>query len=119
MDRTVSIKALTRPHSVLVRKEDSASKEVHVNKIRPYIARVQQVELVFEQAEDFGVLHYAPADTIRKSKIYIWEHIRKIEGVLRFQQRAELSDVLGKYSDVFSSIACPAKGRGSFCTRDS
>ncbi|GBO45566.1 Retrovirus-related Pol polyprotein from transposon 297 [Araneus ventricosus] len=99
----VSIIALTRPHSVLVRMEDGTSKEVHVNKIRPYIARVQQVGLVFEQDEDFGDLHYAPADPIRKSLIDIWEHIRKMEGVLGFQQRAELSDVLRKYSDVFSS----------------
>ncbi|GBM08848.1 hypothetical protein AVEN_57404-1 [Araneus ventricosus] len=82
--------------------EDGMSKEVHVNEIRPYIARVQQVGLVFEQDEDFGDLHYSPADSIRKSQIDIWEHIRKMEGVLSFQQRAELSDVLRKYSDVFS-----------------
>ncbi|GBL73904.1 hypothetical protein AVEN_230848-1 [Araneus ventricosus] len=36
----VIIIALTGPHSVLVRMEDGASKEVHVNKIRPYISRV-------------------------------------------------------------------------------
>ncbi|GBM61406.1 hypothetical protein AVEN_70768-1 [Araneus ventricosus] len=59
--------------------EDGTSKEVHVNKIRPYIARVQQVGLVFEQDEDFGHLHYAPADSIRKSQIDIWEHIRKMD----------------------------------------
>ncbi|GBM19360.1 hypothetical protein AVEN_195994-1 [Araneus ventricosus] len=63
----VSIIALTIPHSVLVRMEDGASKEVHVNKIRPNIARVQQGRLVFEQYENFGDLHYAPADTIRGS----------------------------------------------------
>ncbi|GBN76274.1 hypothetical protein AVEN_103734-1 [Araneus ventricosus] len=64
----VSIIDLTRPHSVLVRMEVGACKEVHVNKILPYIARVQQVGLVFEQDEDFGDLHYAPADFIRKKK---------------------------------------------------
>ncbi|GBN10114.1 Retrovirus-related Pol polyprotein from transposon 297 [Araneus ventricosus] len=92
--------------------EDGTSKEVHVNKIRPYISRVQQVGLVFEQDEDFGDLHYAPADSIRKSQIDIWEHIRKMEGVLGFQQRAELSDVLRKYSDVFSSKPGHAKVEG-------
>ncbi|GBN65464.1 Retrovirus-related Pol polyprotein from transposon 297 [Araneus ventricosus] len=94
------------------RMEDSASKEVHANKIRPYIARVQQVGLVFEQDEDFGDLHYAPADSIRKSQIDIWEHIRKMEGVLSFQRRAVLSDVLGRCSDVFSSKPGHAKVEG-------
>ncbi|GBL77650.1 Transposon Ty3-I Gag-Pol polyprotein, partial [Araneus ventricosus] len=70
----VSIIALTRPHSVLVRMED--------------------------------------ADSIRKSQIDIWEHIRIMEGVLGFQQRAELSDVLRKYSDVFSSKPGHAKVEG-------
>ncbi|GBN00767.1 Pro-Pol polyprotein [Araneus ventricosus] len=96
------------------RMEDGTSKEVHVNKIRPYIARVHQFGLVFEQDEDFGDLHYAPADSIRKSQIDIWEHIRKMEGVLSFQQRAELSDVLRKYSDVFSSKPGHAKVEGHF-----
>ncbi|GBM22534.1 Transposon Ty3-I Gag-Pol polyprotein [Araneus ventricosus] len=92
--------------------EDGASKQFHVNKIRQYIARVQQVGLVFEQDEDFGDQHYALADYTRKSQIDIWEHIRKMEGVLSFQQRVELSDVLGKYSDVFSSKPGHAKVEG-------
>ncbi|GFR20406.1 retrovirus-related Pol polyprotein from transposon opus [Trichonephila clavata] len=35
---------LTRPHSYLVRMEDVNTRELHVNKLRPYISRVDHVE---------------------------------------------------------------------------
>ncbi|GFQ65751.1 retrovirus-related Pol polyprotein from transposon opus [Trichonephila clavata] len=35
---------LTRPHSCLVRMEDGNTRELHVNKLRPYISRVDHVE---------------------------------------------------------------------------
>ncbi|GFQ95984.1 retrovirus-related Pol polyprotein from transposon opus [Trichonephila clavata] len=51
---------LTRPHSFLVQMEDGNTRELHVNKLRPYISRVDHVGIIFDQDTDFGELHYAP-----------------------------------------------------------
>ncbi|GFR17506.1 retrovirus-related Pol polyprotein from transposon opus [Trichonephila clavata] len=53
---------LTRPHSCLVRMEDGNTRELHVNKLRPYISRVDHVGIIFDQDTDFGEPHYAPTD---------------------------------------------------------
>ncbi|GFS40696.1 retrovirus-related Pol polyprotein from transposon opus [Trichonephila inaurata madagascariensis] len=54
---------ITRPYSVKVELDDGGIRELHFNKLRPYIARVGQVGLIFDQDSDSGDLHYAPTDT--------------------------------------------------------
>ncbi|GFW28098.1 CCHC-type domain-containing protein [Trichonephila clavipes] len=53
---------ITRPYSAKVELDDGGIRELHFNKLRPYIARVGQVGLIFDQDSDFGDLHYAPTD---------------------------------------------------------
>ncbi|GFQ94467.1 hypothetical protein TNCT_504111 [Trichonephila clavata] len=39
--------------------DDGSEKELHFNKLRPYIARIEQIGLIFDQDDEFGELHYA------------------------------------------------------------
>ncbi|GFS85437.1 retrovirus-related Pol polyprotein from transposon opus [Trichonephila clavipes] len=55
---------ITRPYSAKVELDDGGIRELHFNKLRPYIARVGQVGLIFDQDSDFGDLHYAPTDMV-------------------------------------------------------
>ncbi|GFX91070.1 retrovirus-related Pol polyprotein from transposon opus [Trichonephila clavipes] len=41
--------ALTRPHSCLVQMEDGSTIELHINKLRPYISRVDHVGVIFDK----------------------------------------------------------------------
>ncbi|GFQ94025.1 hypothetical protein TNCT_558771 [Trichonephila clavata] len=43
-----------------IRMEDCNTRELHVNKLRLYISRVDHVGIIFDQDTDFGELHYAP-----------------------------------------------------------
>ncbi|GBN34402.1 hypothetical protein AVEN_186512-1 [Araneus ventricosus] len=84
MDRTCQYHSYKTPFGAS-QNEGKRDKEVCANEIRSCIARVQEVRLVFEQHEDFGSVHYAPAYSVHKSQVDIWKHIRKMEG-LSFQQ---------------------------------
>ncbi|GFX14391.1 uncharacterized protein TNCV_1615741 [Trichonephila clavipes] len=42
--------------------EDGSTRELHVNKLRPYISRVDHVGIILHQDSDFGELHYVPTD---------------------------------------------------------
>ncbi|GFW26027.1 hypothetical protein TNCV_3316991 [Trichonephila clavipes] len=53
---------ITRPYSAKVELDDGGVRELHFNKLRPYIVRVGQVGLIFDQDSDFGDLHYTPTD---------------------------------------------------------
>ncbi|GFQ95739.1 RT_RNaseH_2 domain-containing protein [Trichonephila clavata] len=62
---------LTRPYSCVVQMEDGCTRELRVNKLRPYISRVDHVGIIFDQDTDFGELHYAPTDKENQSNIDI------------------------------------------------
>lgn len=49
----------TRPHSVVLKLEDGNTRNLNVNKILPFIPRVDRIGLIFEQYPDFGDLHCA------------------------------------------------------------
>ncbi|GFV83052.1 retrovirus-related Pol polyprotein from transposon opus [Trichonephila clavipes] len=57
--------------------EDGSTRELHINKLRPYISRVDHVGVIFDQDSYFGELHYAPtAETPVKTIVTtIWRHI--------------------------------------------
>ncbi|GFW21483.1 retrovirus-related Pol polyprotein from transposon opus [Trichonephila clavipes] len=44
-----TITEITRPYSAKVELDDGGIRELHFNKLRPYIARVGQVGLIFDQ----------------------------------------------------------------------
>ncbi|GFX20590.1 retrovirus-related Pol polyprotein from transposon opus [Trichonephila clavipes] len=66
---------ITRPYSAKVELDDGGIRELHFNKLRPYIARVGQVGLIFDQDSDFGDLHYAPTDMAVSSMGDVTDHI--------------------------------------------
>ncbi|GFV30372.1 hypothetical protein TNCV_98471 [Trichonephila clavipes] len=72
---------ITRPYSAKVELDDGGIRELHFNKLRPYIARVGQVGLIFDQDSDFGDLHYAPTDMAQEVDRQINEllHLKLIE----------------------------------------
>ncbi|GFQ65252.1 RT_RNaseH_2 domain-containing protein [Trichonephila clavata] len=76
---------LTRPHSCLVRMEDCNTRELHVNKLRPYISRVDHVGIIFDQDTDFGELHYAPTDKENQPNIDI--ELNQMPDALNAQQK--------------------------------
>lgn len=108
----VTIKRLTRPHSVLVELEDGSRRELHVNKVRPYIARVNHIGVVFDQDTDFGDLYYAPNDKRQASFKDISDLVRGMKDRLNDNQRHELQEILCKYIDVFSDKPGRAKVDG-------
>lgn len=107
----VTVVELTRPHSVKVEMEDGSLRELHVNKIRPFIARTNHVGIIFEQDEDFGDLYYTPRDQIDNSAEDLRNHIQQLEK-LTLKQRDDLLEVLHEFTDVFSSKPGQAKVEG-------
>jgi hypothetical protein len=103
---------MTRQHSAKVEMEDGSIRELHINKLRPYIQRINHIGMVFELDEDFGTLHYAPADKTKKSVEDIRKHLKSMESPLTERQKQELFDILQHYGDVFSSKPGHAKVKG-------
>ncbi|GFY24315.1 hypothetical protein TNCV_1013641 [Trichonephila clavipes] len=102
---------ITRPYSAKVELDDGGIRELHLNKLRPYIARVGQVELIFDQGSDFGDLHYAPTDMAVTFMGDVTDHISSDCQELEHVQRLELLNTL-KNSSLFSSLPSLAKVKG-------
>ncbi|GFQ93875.1 retrovirus-related Pol polyprotein from transposon opus [Trichonephila clavata] len=107
-----SIIELPRPHTARVKMEDGSEKELHFNKLRPYIARIEQIGLIFDQYDEFGELHYAPTDTVELDFNDIYNHVMDSSSGLENSQKHQLADLLSKFSDVFSSVPGSAKVKG-------
>ncbi|GFY63043.1 transposon Ty3-I Gag-Pol polyprotein [Trichonephila inaurata madagascariensis] len=103
---------LPRPHTARVKMEDGSERERHFNKLRPYIARIEQIGLIFDQDNEFGDLHYAPTDSVELDVNDIYKHVIDSSAGLENSQKHQLADLLSKFSDVFSSVPCPAKVKG-------
>ncbi|GFR14284.1 CCHC-type domain-containing protein [Trichonephila clavata] len=100
---------LPRPHTARVKMDDGSEKELHFNKLRPYIARIEQIGLIFDQDDEFGELHYAPTDTVELDVNDIYNHVMDSSSGLENSQKHQLADLLSKFSDVFSSVPGSAK----------
>ncbi|GFT78273.1 retrovirus-related Pol polyprotein from transposon 17.6 [Trichonephila clavipes] len=103
---------ITRPYSAKVELDDGGIRELHFNKLRPYIARVGQVGSIFDQDSDFGDLHYAPTDMAVRFMGDVTDHISSDCQELDDVQRLELLNTLGKFSSLFSSLPGLAKVKG-------
>ncbi|GFQ67186.1 RT_RNaseH_2 domain-containing protein [Trichonephila clavata] len=91
-ERPAKVVKLTRHHSCLVRMEDGNTRELHVNKLRPYISRVDHVGIIFDQDTDFGEQHYAPTDKENQPNIDI--ELNQMPDVLNAQQKYQLRNLL-------------------------
>ncbi|GFQ91115.1 retrovirus-related Pol polyprotein from transposon opus [Trichonephila clavata] len=101
---------LNRPHSCLVRMEDGNTRELHVNKLRPYISRVDHVGIIFDQDTDFSELHYAPTDKENQPNIDI--ELNQMPDVLNAQQKYQLRNLLQRYEDIFRNRPGKARVKG-------
>ncbi|GFW34083.1 hypothetical protein TNCV_287671 [Trichonephila clavipes] len=102
--------ALTRPHSCLVQMEDGSTRELHINKLRPYISRVDHVGVIFDQDSDFGELHYVPTDKETQPKIGIG--LNQMPDVLNSQQKHQSRQLLQQYEDIFRNRPGKANVKG-------
>lgn len=100
---------LTRPHSALVELEDKSRRELHFNKLRPYIARVEQVGLIFEQDQDFGEIFCAPAQRMDASTSTIKKYVFETTRSLNEGQQHQLLQTLEVFREVFSARPGRAK----------
>ncbi|GFQ72342.1 transposon Ty3-I Gag-Pol polyprotein [Trichonephila clavata] len=89
--------------------EDGSEKELHFNKLRPYITRIEQIGLIFDQEDEFGKLHYALTDTVELDVSDIYNHVMDSSSGLENSQKHQLADPLSKFSDVFSFVPGSAK----------
>ncbi|GFY67814.1 CCHC-type domain-containing protein [Trichonephila inaurata madagascariensis] len=100
---------LPRPHTVRVKIEDGSERELHFNKLRPYVARIEQIGPIFDKDNEFGDFHYAPTDTVELDVNDIYKHVMDSSAGLENSQKHQLADFLSKVSDVFSSVPGCAK----------
>lgn len=107
-----TIVELTRQHSAKVELEDGSIRELHFNKLRPYVSRAQHIGLIFDEDKDFGDVHCAPTDRVVCSSNDIAEHIEQAISTLQTVQRRELSRVLCRYLDVFNAQLGRARVEG-------
>ncbi|GFS51711.1 CCHC-type domain-containing protein [Trichonephila inaurata madagascariensis] len=80
--------------------------------LRPYVARIEQIGLIFDQDNEFGDLHYAPTDSVELDVNDIYKHVMDSSAGLEHSQKHQLADLLSKFSDVFSSVPGSAKVKG-------
>ncbi|GFR26051.1 transposon Ty3-I Gag-Pol polyprotein [Trichonephila clavata] len=92
--------------------KDGSEKELHFNKLRPFVARIEQIGLIFDQDDEFGELHYAPTDTVELDVNDIYNHVMDSSSGLENSQKHQLADLLSKFSDIFSSVPGSAKVKG-------
>ncbi|GFY14893.1 retrovirus-related Pol polyprotein from transposon opus [Trichonephila clavipes] len=83
-----------RPYFVKVELDDGGIRELYFNKLRPYIARVGQVGLIFDQDSDFGDLLYAPTAMAVTSIRDVTDHISSACHELEYVQQLELLNTL-------------------------
>ena len=57
------------PHSNMVQMANGSCRHLHVNKIRPFVARAQNVGIISEQDAEFGEVRYAPVPADRPASV--------------------------------------------------
>ncbi|GFQ86121.1 retrovirus-related Pol polyprotein from transposon opus [Trichonephila clavata] len=92
-----SIIELPRPHTARVKMKDGSEKELHFNKLRPYVAGIEQIGVIFDQDDEFGELHYAPTDTVESDVNDIYNHVMDNSSGLENSQKHQLADLLSKF----------------------
>ena len=56
---------LPRQCTAKVKMEERSVWELHLNKVKLYVARVEKIGLTFDQGNEFDDLHYAPTDSMK------------------------------------------------------
>ncbi|XP_042899321.2 uncharacterized protein [Parasteatoda tepidariorum] len=86
------------PHSYMVKLPDGRVKQVHVNKIRRFHARVNSIGVIFENEDEFGEIITVPETNIGKvmfdSRLDL-EHLSD-------DQKRKLISLLGKHQELMT-----------------
>ena len=91
------------PHSYMVEMANGSCKHLHVNKIRLFVARAQNVGIISEQDVEFGEVQYAPFPADRPALQKPSERIDRASLYhLTYEQQDALLALLDEFSDVFS-----------------
>ncbi|GFQ92677.1 transposon Ty3-I Gag-Pol polyprotein [Trichonephila clavata] len=90
--------------------EDGNTRELNVNKLRPYISRVDHVGIIFDQDTDLGELHYAHTDRENQPNIDI--ELNQMPDVFNAQQKYQLRNLLQRYEDILWNRPGKAREKG-------
>ncbi|GFR26368.1 hypothetical protein TNCT_70531 [Trichonephila clavata] len=85
---------ITRPYSAKIETDDGGIRELHFKKLHPYITRVIQVGLIFDQDSDFRDLHNAMTDMAVTSMGDFTDHINSDSQELEDFHQLELLNTL-------------------------
>jgi len=93
------------PYSYDVEMPDGSRRQLHANKLRPFVARVQHIGIIKEQDRDFGVVEHVPISADKQTESLPSQRITsdKLQH-LEPQQRQALLAVLDDFADVFSDF---------------
>ena len=97
-----TITRVRSPYSYEVQLSDGACRWLHANKLRPFVARVQNVGVIKDQDAEFGEAVSAPLPTACSEQLpskYIDENALSH---LNVEQQNALLSVLDQFADVFS-----------------
>jgi len=97
-----TITRVRSPHSYEVQLSDGACRWLRANKLRPFVARVQNVGVIKDQDAEFGEAVSAPLPTACSEQLpskYIDENALSH---LNVEQQNALLSVLDQFADVFS-----------------
>ena len=56
----VTVIKVRSPYSYDIQMPDGACRQLHANKLRPFVARVQHVGIINDQDAEFGAVEYSP-----------------------------------------------------------
>jgi len=94
------------PYTYDVQFSDGSCRQLHANKIRPLVARIQNVGIIREQDVDFGDVDYAPLLTDTSQALTPSAQIEGSElSHLDENQQAALLSVLDEFPDVFADYS--------------
>lgn len=93
------IKERKRENSYIVETADNVERWIHANRLRPYLARIGNVGVIFETDQEFGEVESTPLG-IKKDRNARSES--KSAPELSEQRRRDLDQLLGESSEVFS-----------------
>ena len=91
--RPATIIELPRLHTAKVKMEDGNVRALYFRKLRPCIAIVKQINLIFDQANEFGDLYYAPTDSMKMNGEDVHKYVMDDSVHLTDLQKQELEDL--------------------------
>lgn len=94
-----TVKSKCRDNSYVVKFTDGTERWVHANRLKHYVARVDQVSVIFEDDREFGNVEHMP---VKRDDGGRAPEIENIDGRLNQGQEQELRRLLDEVKECFS-----------------